>query len=89
MKELGTILFLILAGPGFLVLGVWNLRIRAWHDGVPAAELLIDHALGQEPPPRNVTDRGFSLFNAWMMVIFGAFFSLALVAVIFSQFVSE
>lgn len=89
MSGLGTILFLFLAGPGFLLFGIRNLRTRAWHDGVPAAELLIDSAIGAEPPSRNATDRRFSLFNAWMMVIFGAFFSLCLAAVVISQFAQE
>ena len=83
------ILFLIAAGPGFLFLGVRSLRTRAWHDGVPIAELLIDRAIGEEPPARNETDRRFSLFNAWMMIVFGAFFSLVLAAVLYSQFVPE
>lgn len=89
MKDIGALLFLILAGPGFLLLGIWNLKRRAWRDGVPAAELLIDRTFGVEPPPRNAWDRRFGLFNAAMLVLFGLFFSLALVAVLYSQFVPE
>ena len=89
MKELGLILFLLLAGPGFFMLGVWNLKTRAWRDGVPVAELLIDRALHEKAPPRNAWDRRFGLFNAAMLVLFGAFFSLVLAAVLYSQFVTE
>ena len=83
------ILFLTAAGPGFLLLGIWNLRRRAWRDGIPAAELLIDRALGAEPPPRNAWDRRFGLFNAAMLILFGVFFSVAFAAILYSQFVPE
>jgi hypothetical protein len=89
MIELATILVLVLVGPGFLLLGLLNLKSRAWRDGVPAAELLLDRALGAEPPPRNAWDRRFGLFNAAMLILFGLFFSLVLVAILYSQFVPE
>ena len=89
MKEVGLYLFLLIAGPGFLWLGYRNVRTRAWHDGVPAIELMIDRAAGVEPPERNATDRGFARVNAWMMVVFGAFFSLVGLAVLYSSFASE
>ena len=82
-------LFLLIAGPGFLWLGICSLRTRAWRDGVPALELMIDRAAGVEPPPRNAWDRRFSLFNAWMFVVFGTFFSLVGLAVLYSSFASE
>ena len=83
------ILFLTAIGPGFLLLGILNLKRRAWRDGVPVAELLIDRALGTEPPPRNAWDRRFGLFNAVMLILFGGFFSLALAVLLYSQFVPE
>lgn len=89
MKDAVLILFLFVAGPGFLALGIWNFRTRAWRDGGPAIELAIDRAAGIEPPPRNATDRRFGFFNALMLVLFGAFFSLVLAAVLYSQFVPE
>ena len=89
MKEAGFILFLLAAGPGFVILGIRNLRTRAWQEGVPAIELLIDRALGEEPPPRTRWDRRLARFHGWMMILFGSFFSLVLVAVLSSQFVTE
>ncbi|MEI9926507.1 MAG: hypothetical protein WDN44_00735 [Sphingomonas sp.] len=83
------ILFLLVAGPGFLALGLWNLRARVWQEGVPVLELLIDRALGEEPPPRTPWDRRLARFHGWMMILFGSLFSLALAAVVFSQFVTE
>jgi len=88
LKEIGLVLLLTLMGPGFLALGVWQLRTRAWREGVPALELLIDRAIGEEPPPRTKTDRTLGHINAWLLVIFGGFFSLCGFAVIYS-FVSE
>lgn len=89
MKLLGAILFLVIAGPGFLALGIRNLRSGVWRDGIPAIELAIHRGAGTEPPPRNTWDRRFALFNAWAMVLFGLFFSLGLFAVLYSTFVSE
>jgi len=89
MKLFGLLAFLLLAGPGFLALGIRALRTRAWHDGVPAVELLIDRAAGIAPPARTAWDRRFALFNTLMLLVFGAFFSLALVAILYSQFVTE
>ncbi|WP_423605526.1 hypothetical protein [Sphingomonas sp. MS122] len=89
MNDVALILFLLVTGPGFLMLGIWNFRTRAWRDGVPAIELMIDRAAGVELPARNATDRRFGFFNALMLVLFGAFFSLVLVAVLYSQFVPE
>jgi hypothetical protein len=83
-RELYAVFFFSLAGPGFLALGIWNLRTCAWRDGVPALELLIDRAIGEEPPPRTKTDRMFSHINGWLMIVFGAFFSLCDFAVIYS-----
>jgi len=84
LKELGLVVLLTLLGPGFLALGVWNLRTRAWRDGVPALELLIDRTIGEEPPPRTKTDRALGRINAWLLVIFGGFFSLCDFAAIYS-----
>ena len=87
MKAAGLLLFLLVAGPGFLIHGVRTLRRRAWHDGVPAIEYLIDRSLGVAPPPRTDTDRRFALFHTWMAVLFGGFFSLCLLGVLTSLFV--
>jgi hypothetical protein len=84
LKEISVVLLLTVMGPGFFALGVWNLRTRAWRDGVPALELLIDRASGAEPPPRTRTDRTLGHMNAWLLVIFGGFLSLCDFAVIYS-----
>jgi uncharacterized membrane protein YphA (DoxX/SURF4 family) len=88
MKSLGFLLFLLAAGPGFLWRGIRSLQTRAWESSVPALEYLIDRAAGIEPPPRNAWDRHFARFQAWMLVLFGTFFSLCGLAVLIS-FVSE
>jgi hypothetical protein len=84
MDNLATMFVLLLLGPGLLALGLWNLRSGAWRDGVPAAELLIIRAAGQEPSPRTASDRRWSRANAWLSVLFGAFFSILALAVAFS-----
>lgn len=84
MKDIGLVLLLTLLGPLFVVQGARSLRSRAWHDGVPALELVIDRALGEEPPPRTAWDRRFALFQSWMAIILGSFFSLCLLAVVVS-----
>jgi hypothetical protein len=76
------ILFLTAAGPGFLLLGIWNLKRRAWRDGIPAG-------FGAEPPSRNSWPRRFSLLSAMMLILIGAFISLAFAALLYSQFVPE
>ena len=89
MKDLGTILFLLLAGPGFLYLGIRSVRTQAWRESAPALEVLIDRAVGVDVPPRTAWDRRFARFQAWMFVAFGSFFSLCLAAVLFTLFVPE
>lgn len=84
MKEVGVLALLALLGPGFLWMGIRSLRTKAWHDGVPALELMIDRALGEEPPPRTKWDRRFARFQAWAMVVFGLFFTLLFFAVLYS-----
>ncbi|MGN6277425.1 MAG: hypothetical protein ACTHM8_01720 [Sphingomonas sp.] len=77
---------LVIAGPGLLTLGIRSLRTAAWKESVPVAEWLIDRAAGIEPPARTAWDRRFAHIQAWLLVIFGSFFSLGLAAVIFSLF---
>ena len=76
------ILFLAAAGPGFLLLGIWNLKQCAWRDGIPAG-------FGAGPPSRNTWPRRFGLLSAAMLILIGAFFSLAFAALLYSQFVPE
>ena len=80
-----ALLTLIVAGPGLLGLGLWTLRTRAWYDGVPAAELLIDRAAGVAPPPRDPSDRRFNLFHAGVSIIPGTFFTACLVAAVIAS----
>ena len=82
--RIAAFLTLILTGPGLLLLGIRTLRHRIWQDGVPLAELLIDRAAGIEPPPRTAWDRRFAHCQAWMLVVFGTFFTLCLAAATFS-----
>ena len=82
MRTFGLLFFLILGGPGFLWLGIRSLRTGAWHDGVPALELMMDRMAGEEPPPRTAWDRRFAFFHAWMLALFGTFFSLVGLAVL-------
>ena len=84
MKTIALVLLMTILGPGYLVMGVSALRTRAWHDGVPALELLIDRAIGEEPPARTAWDLRFALFQSWMAVIFGSFFSLGLFAILYT-----
>ncbi|MBP7135825.1 MAG: hypothetical protein KBA57_05645 [Sphingomonadaceae bacterium] len=84
VSDAGLILLLLVLGPGFLFVGVRTLRTRAWHDGVPALELMIDRALGENPPQRTTWDRRFALFQMWMAIVFGSFFTLALMAVLYT-----
>jgi len=84
LKEIGLILMLTAAGPGCVGVGVWSLRTRAWREGVPALELLIDRAVGAEPPPRTKYDRISNHVHAWLLVISGVFFSLCDFAVIYT-----
>jgi hypothetical protein len=79
-----TLVVLLITGPGLLVLGLWNLRVGAWREGIPAAELLILRAAGEEPSPRTAWDRRWSLINAGLSVLFGAFFSILALAVVYS-----
>jgi hypothetical protein len=89
MKAFAAILFLAVAGPGFLMLGIQNLRSGLWRDGVPAIELAVHRAAGTTPPPRNTWDRCFARINASAMVLFGAFFTCCLLAVLVSTLTSE
>ncbi|PXA84973.1 hypothetical protein DMC47_38615 [Nostoc sp. 3335mG] len=89
MKIAFGILLLAVMGPGFLTTGIWTLRSRAWRDGVPLLELAIDRAIGEEPPERTTWDRRFARFNAWAQIILGSFFTVCLVAVLFTQFAPE
>ena len=89
MNEVGLILLLGLIGPGFVALGIRTLREGSWQNGVPAIELMIDRALGQVPPPRTAWDRRFAMFHVVMTLVLGSFFSLAFLAVVYSQFFSE
>jgi hypothetical protein len=89
MKPIIGALLLTVMGPGFLAMGIWTLRSRAWRDGVPLLELAIDRAIGEEPPKRTRWDRHFARFNAWAQIIFGSFFTVCLVAVLFTQFAPE
>lgn len=84
LPALPALLALIIADPGLLALGLWTLRTRSWYNGIPAAEMLVDGIGGATPPPRTAADRHFARFHAWMSIIFGAFFSLCLLAAIFS-----
>ncbi|MBX9797049.1 hypothetical protein [Sphingomonas sp.] len=84
VKTVGLVILLLIIGPTFLGYGVWLLRTGNWRESIPAAELLIDRAIGAEPPPRNAWDRRVALFQSWMMVLFGSFFSLCLIAVLIS-----
>ncbi|ESZ87930.1 MAG: hypothetical protein Q27BB25_06290 [Blastomonas sp. CACIA14H2] len=83
MKELGLLALLVLLGPGFLWMGIRSLRTRAWHDGVPALELMIDRVIGEEPPPRTKWDRRFALFQTGAAILFGSFFTLIFLAVLY------
>ena len=58
---------------GILLLGagVWTLHMRNREDAVPLVELLIDRALGEDPPPRNAWDRRIALINGSMMMLAG------------------
>lgn len=89
MKTLAAILFLVVIGPGFLMLGIRSLRTNLWRNGVPAIELAVHRAAGTEPLLRNAWDRRFALFNALAMVLFGLFFSFCLLAVLYSTLTSE
>jgi hypothetical protein len=89
MRDVVAFLSLVLAGPGFLLLGIRNLRRGAWRDGVPVAELLVYRALEGEPRPRTRWDRRFAFCQAVMMILFGLFFSLALLAIVLTLFIPE
>ncbi len=78
------LLFLLAAGPGSLCLGIRSLRTRAWQGGIPALELMIDRAIGEQPSARTAWDQRFARFHAWMAVLFGTFFSLCGLAVLIS-----
>jgi hypothetical protein len=84
MKEVGVLALLALLGPGFLWMGIRSLRTKAWHDGVPALESMIDRAIGEEPPPRTKWDRRFALFQTGAAILFGSFFTLLFFAVLYS-----
>ena len=86
MKALFGLFVLVVIGPGFLWLGIQSLRRGWWRESVPLLEVVIDRAAGLEPPPRTTWDRRFALFQAILFTIFGAFFSLCLVAVLISTF---
>ena len=88
MKLVVAAAFPVITGPGFLFPGFRSLRRAAWRDGVPAAELLIDRLAGVEPPPRTAWDRRFALSNTAMLIMFGSFFSICGVAILYS-FVQE
>ena len=89
MKIAFGILLLAFLGPGCIILGIWTLRSQAWRDGVPLLELVVDRALGAEPPERSARDRRVARFNAWAQIIFGSFFTICLVAALFTQFAPE
>lgn len=78
------ILFLLLAGPYFLWIGVQSLRRGWWRESVPLLEIVIDRAAGIEPPARTAWDRRFALAQAILFTVLGTFFSLVLLAVLFS-----
>jgi hypothetical protein len=82
-------LLLTVLGPGCVMLGIWTLRTQGWRDGVPVLELMIDRAIGEEPLERTTRDRRLARFNAWAQIIFGSFFSICLVAALFTQFAPE
>ena len=87
--SIGPVLFLLLAGPEALTLGVLSLRRGWWRESVPLLEVMIDQIAGIDPPPRNRWDRIFARAQAWMFVVFGSFFSVCLAAVVFLFFVPE
>lgn len=87
MKTAFAIFFLLFTGPFFLWTGVMSLRRGWWRESVPLLEVAIDRAAGVEPPPRTRWDRRFAFFQALMATVFGAFFSLVLVALLFSLLV--
>lgn len=89
MKDFGVFVFLLIAGPGLLTLGIKSLRHGWWRESVPLLEVVIDRVAGTELPPRNRWDRGFARVQAWMFVVFGTFFSVCLAAVLFSLIVLE
>lgn len=86
MKMALSLLTLLFAGPGLLAIGVHSSRAAAWRESVSLFEWLIDRAAGLEPQPRTAWDRRFALVESWLLVVFGSFFSLAFVAIIFSLF---
>lgn len=86
MKTAFVMIFLLIAGPGFLFMGVQSLRGGWWRESVPLLEAAIDRAAGIDPPPRTAWDRRFAFGQAIMLTIFGAFFSLCLAAVLISTF---
>jgi len=67
---------LLALGLAFAGMGVWTLYTRKRDDMVPLAELLINRALGEEPPPRNAWDRRLALFHGGMSILFGLLMSV-------------
>ena len=84
MKIAIAILFLLVTGPYLLWMGVQSLRRSWWRESVPLLEVVIDRVAGIAPPPRTAWDRRFAFAQAIMFTVFGTFFSLVLIAVLFS-----
>lgn len=63
-------------GLSLLALSTWNLRTRAWDQGMAGGELFIARLLGEDPWPRTPLDRRLARLNIWG----GALLGLALTA---------
>ena len=71
MSEAFATLLLIAFGPGLLTYVGFLVRRNRWRDAAPALEVVIDKAVGIEPPPRNRTDHAFMIFQLVMMMFVG------------------
>ncbi|MHA6768499.1 hypothetical protein [Sphingobium ummariense] len=86
MKTLFLVAFMLVAGPYFFWTGIQSLRHGWWRESAPLLEVVIDRTTGVELPPRTAWDRRFALTQAVLNILFGAFFSLCLVAALISTF---
>ena len=86
MRHLGLALVLLVLGPGWFSFSAFSLWRGWWREGVPLAEVLVDRAVGAEPPPRTAWDRRLALLHTLVGIIGGMVFTACLLAVLYSFF---